>query len=103
MPHHAVTQDDNLFEPRQNLTDFLGGEPPHVTSPGHVGSIEANASSSGHGIDEGFSVIAEGCEGRVEIERGDVACVAVLVGCECVDAVRVAVRECFCGLEGSVR
>ena len=103
MPHHAIAQDDDLFEPCQSFTDLLGGEPTHVTTSGHVRRIKADASSTGHGIDKSFSVIAEGSEGGVEIERGYVACVAVFVCRKRVNAVREAVRKCFRRLKGGMR
>lgn len=48
MPHHAIPHNYHLLEPTQDLADLLSREPAHVASPGHVGSVEADAAAPGH-------------------------------------------------------
>ena len=85
--HHTITQDNNLLEASQDLTDLFRREPAHVAASRHVRSIEPDTAAAGHCIDEGLAICAERCKRGVEVERRDVACIAVFVGGEGVDRV----------------
>lgn len=47
--HHAVADDDDLFEPRENRACFFGAEPPHVAIQWDVGPVEADSAAAGEG------------------------------------------------------
>lgn len=67
MSHHAVPHDDDLLEPGENLTDFLGREPAHVAVQRDEGAIKSNASAAGKGAEKVHSRRAERGDGGVQV------------------------------------
>ena len=45
MSHHAISNNDDFLKSTQNFTYLFGREPPHVTFPGHVRSVVADATT----------------------------------------------------------
>lgn len=51
MPHHTISNDDDLLKTAQDFTNFFGGEPTHVTASRHVRSIITDTAARRHGRD----------------------------------------------------
>jgi hypothetical protein len=73
MPHHRVPDYDDLLKAAENLAYFFCCEPPHITTPRHVGSIEANSPTRGHCGEHTLPIGAQWAERCMEIEGRHIA------------------------------
>ena len=102
MAHHTVAYHDDLLEAAQDFTDFFRRKPTHVAASRHVGGVIANTTTRGHRRKHRLTIVAERSEWRVEIHRGDVAGITILVVGKGVDCVRRAVSKHLRRLEGGI-
>jgi hypothetical protein len=68
MPHHRVPDYDDFLKAAENLAYFFRSEPPHITTPRYVGSIEANSPTGGHRGEHTPPIGAQGGERGMEVE-----------------------------------
>lgn len=73
VPHHAVTQDEDLLKAGQDIADLVRIEPSHVAAARAEGGVEADASARAHGFEEGVLGLAQGLKGAVQFETVDCA------------------------------
>ena len=102
MAHHTIAYYDDLFETAQDLTDLFGRKPAHVAASRQVGRVIADTTTRGHCRKHRLTIMAERGEWRVEIQRGDVAGIAILVVSKSVDRVRHTVSKHLGRLEGGI-
>lgn len=60
--NHAVSQEDDVFETREDLADVVCGVEAQVAAARLIGGLEASPATIGHGVEKSGCICASGSE-----------------------------------------